>query len=198
LFLTSITDNETRLVRDDCGGRPRVWLDEQTLLAETFGSGLNAFITVDVEDGEQRPVLSAASRKVSNPRLSPDGQWLAFDTTTPGSSPQVAIARLGDKHPVQESAWIVVSDEASHPFWSRDGRLLYFLAAFPSVDIRSRVLACSFDPLTGEITSERTEVLTLGEMIVPTMMSGTAPIVAPDQIILVLGNYRGDVWVRDV
>ena len=69
---------------------------------------------------------------------------------------------------------------------------------FPSVDIRSRVLACGFDPMTGQMTSDKTEVLTLGEMIVPTMMSGTAPIVAPDQIILVLGNYRGDVWLRDV
>ena len=28
LFLTSITGGETRLVRNDCGGRPRLWLDE--------------------------------------------------------------------------------------------------------------------------------------------------------------------------
>jgi hypothetical protein len=43
LFLASVTGGETRLVRDDCGGRPRLWLDEQTLLIETYGSGLNAF-----------------------------------------------------------------------------------------------------------------------------------------------------------
>ena len=99
LFLTSITGGETRLVRNDCGGRPRLWLDEQTLLIETFGSGLNAFLIVDMRDGAQRPLLSAATRKVSNPRISPDGRWLAFDATQPGGSPEVAIAPLDANHP---------------------------------------------------------------------------------------------------
>jgi hypothetical protein len=76
--------------------------------------------------------------------------------------------------------------------------VLYYLATFPSIDIRSRVLACSFDPATGHITSDTTEVLPLGEMIVPALMTGTAPIVAPDQIVFVLGDFRGDVWIRDV
>ena len=76
--------------------------------------------------------------------------------------------------------------------------MLYYLATFPSIDIRSRVLARGFDPSTGQITSETTEVPRLGEMIVPAMVPGTAPIVAPDQIIFVLGNFRGDVWIRDV
>ena len=139
LFLTSIAGGETRLVRNDCGGRPRLWLDEQTLLIETFGSGLNAFLIVDMRDGAQRPLLSAATRKVSNPRISPDGRWLAFDATQPGGSPRIAIAPLRRDTPVQESEWIVIRESASHPFWSRDGRVLYYLATFPNIDIRSRV-----------------------------------------------------------
>jgi Tol biopolymer transport system component len=198
LFLTNITGGETRLVRNDCGGRPRLWLDEQTLLIETFGSGLNAFLSVDTGDGAQRPLLSAATRKVSNPRISHDGRWLAFDATTPGGWPEVAIAPLGRDIPVRESEWIVIREPASHPFWSRDGRVLYYLPTFPSIDIRSRVLARGFDPSTGQIAGDATEVLTLGEMIVPAMVSGSAPVVAPDQIIFVLGDFRGDVWIRDV
>ena len=198
LFLTSITGGETRLVRNDCGGRPRLWLDEETLLIETFGSGLNAFLIVDMRDGAQRPLLSAATRKVSNPRISPDGRWLAFDATTPGGLPRIAIAPLRRDTPVQESEWIVIRESASHPFWSRDGRRLYYLATFPNIDIRSRVLARGFDTSTGRVANEATEVLTLREMIVPAMMTGTAPVVAPDQIIFVLGDFRGDVWIRDV
>jgi len=198
LFLTSIAGGEHRVVRNDCGGRPRLWLDEQTLLIETFASGLNTFLIVDIADGAQRPLLSAATRRVSNPRISPDGRWLAFDAMTPGGSPEVGIAPLRRETSVQESEWIVIREPASHPFWSRDGRVLYYLATFPNIDIRSRVLACGFDPSTGHITSDTTDVLTLGEMIVPAMVSGTAPIVAPDQIIFVLGDFRGDVWIRDV
>ena len=198
LFLTSITGGETRLVRNDCGGRPRLWLDEQTLLIETFGSGLNAFLIVDMHDGAQRSLLSAATRRVSNPRVSPDGRWLAFDAMQPGGSPEVAISPLTRTTPVQEADWIAISESASHPFWSRDGRLLYYLTTFPNVDIRSRVLARRFDPSTGCVTGEAAEVLTLREMIVPAMVTGTAPVVAPDQIIFVLGDFRGDVWIRDV
>lgn len=190
--------DETRLVCNDCGGRPRVWFDEETLLIETFGSGLNAFLIVDMHDGAQRPLLSSATRKVSNPRISRDGRWLAFDAMQPGGSPEVAIAPLAQAATVQETDWIVISESASHPFWSRDGHLLYYLTTFPNVDIRSRVLARNFDPSTGRVTGEATEVLTLREMIVPAMVTGTTPIVAPDQIIFVLGDFRGDVWIRDV
>jgi Tol biopolymer transport system component len=198
LWLTSVTGEERRLVRDDCGGRPRVWIDEQALLVETFGSGLNAFLIVDMRDGAERPLLSAPTRKVSNPRLSPDGRWLAFDATTPGGLPTVAVAPLSRNAPVQESEWILVCASASHPFWSRDGRRLYYLPTFPNFDIRSRVFARGFDPSTGQVANEATEVLTLREMIVPAMMNHTAPVVAPDQIVFVLGDFRGDVWIRDI
>ena len=198
LFLTSITGGESRLVRNDCGGRPKLWLDEQTLLIETFGSGLNAFLIVEMRDGAQRPLLSSATRKLSNPRISPDGRWLAFDATTPGGLPSIAIAPLRRDTPVPESEWILICDSASHPFWSRDGCRLYYLPTFPNIDIRSRVFARDFDTSTGRVVNEATEILTLHEMIVPAMMTGTVPVVAPDQIIFVLGDFRGDVWIRDV
>jgi Tol biopolymer transport system component len=198
LFLASITGGETRLVRDDCGGRPKLWLNDDVLLIETFGSGLNAFLVLDMRDGAQRPLLSSATRKVSNPRLSPDGRWLAFDATMPGRLPIVAVAPLRRDPPLQESEWILVSESASHPFWSRDGCRLYYLPTFPNIDIRSRVFARGFDTATGQVINDATEVLTLREMIVPAMMVGTVPVVAPDQIVFVLGDFRGDVWIRSI
>ncbi len=32
----------------------------------------------------------------------------------------------------------------------------------------------------------------------PAYLPGTAPIATPDQIILVLGDFRGDVWLMDL
>jgi Tol biopolymer transport system component len=181
LFLTNIDGGEALRVRDDCGGRPRQWIDEQTLLIETYGSGLNAFLVLDARDGSSRPLLSAATPKVSNPRISPDGRWLAFDAMPTGGSPQVAIARLGQRMPIEESTWTVLPEPASHPFWSRDGCILYYLPTFPNIDIRSRVLARGFDVSTGRVSDETIEVLPLRETIVPAMVTGTAPIVAPDR-----------------
>ena len=138
VLLTSIATGEMRLVCEDCGGRPRQWLDERTLVIETFGAGLNAFLALDTRDGSQRPLLSSMTRRLSNPRVSPDRRWLAFDAATPGGSPAVAIARVDSRAPSRRPSGSPSRASASHPFWSRDGRMLYYLPTTPSVDIRNR------------------------------------------------------------
>ena len=198
VYLANLADGTSRLVFDDCGGRPRLWLDDDLLLAETFSSGLNSFVVLDTRYATQRPLLSSRDRRLSNPRLSTDAQWLAFDATPPDGSPSVLVARLDGGHAAEETAWIRVDTEASHPFWSRDGRVLYYLPTTPTIDIRNRVTARTFDPCDGRVGAERIDVLTLSEMIVPTLVSAAAPIIADGQIIFLLGNYRGDIWMMDV
>ena len=194
-----LADGETRLVRDDCGGRPRQWLDEQTLLVETFGAGLNAFITRRYAGrGAASAALVDQSTGCPIPRVSPDCRWLAFDATHPGGSPVVAIARFADGTTSQEEEWIAVDARPA----IRSGRAT---AVCSTTCRRSRtwifetgLLARRFDPSTGLVNGDLLNVLTLSEMIVPAMITAVAPIVAPDQIIFVLGDYRGDVWMREV
>jgi hypothetical protein len=80
----------------------------------------------------------------------------------------VLVPRLDNGHAAAETAWIRVDTAASHPFWSRDGRLVYYLPTTPTVDIRNRVVARVFDPRDGE------------------------------KIVFLLGNYRGDIWMLDL
>jgi hypothetical protein len=35
-------------------------------------------------------------------------------------------------------------------------------------------------------------------MLMPAYLPGTAPIATPGQIILVLGDFRGDVWMMEL
>ena len=198
VLLTSIATGETHLVREDCGGRPRQWIDEHTVLVETFGAGLNTFLALDTRDGNQRLLLSSMTRRLSNPRVSPNRRWLAFDAATPGRLPEVAIACIDNSAAPDESQWVSVAPAASHPFWSRDGHMLYYLPTIPSVDIRNRIAARWFDPSSGRVEGEALAIANLTEVIVPAMVTSVAPIAAPDQIIFVLGNFRGDIWIRDV
>jgi Tol biopolymer transport system component len=198
LFVANVADGACRLIHEDCGGRPRLWLDDDRLLAETFGSGLNSFVVLDTRDSTQHTSLLSRDRRLSNPRLSTDAQWLAFDATPPGGSPSVLVARLDDDDVADETRWILIESAASHPFWSRDGRLLYYLPTTPTVDIRNRVVARAFDPRDGSVEAERIDVLMLSEMIVPAMISAAAPIIAGDQIVFLLGNYRGDIWTMNL
>jgi hypothetical protein len=100
----------------------------------------------------------------------------------------------------------VFADRAELADWSKTrqiaaaiksppGRLLYYL---PTVDIRNRVVARAFDPRDGRVEADPIDVLTLSETIVPAMISAAAPIVAGDQIVFLLGNYRGDIWMLDL
>jgi eukaryotic-like serine/threonine-protein kinase len=198
VWVVDLAGGEPRMLDEDAGGRPRVWLDDSRVLIETFGSGLNSFIALDVADATTRPLLASPTRRLTNPRLSPDGRWLAFDAAPPGGSPSVFVTRMDQGPADGESGWIGVAPRASHAFWSRDGRLLYYLPTTPTVDIRNKVAARAFDLQNGRVGLEELDVMTLSETIVPALITAAAPIVAGEQIIFLLGNYRGDIWIRDI
>ena len=61
---------------------------------------------------------------------------VTIDASRPGEPATVFIAPFGEE-PIRESDWIVVDRTASHPFWSADGRLLYYTPAGTNPWIRS-------------------------------------------------------------
>jgi Tol biopolymer transport system component len=198
VWVANRAGQEPRLLHEDAGGRPRLWLDEHRVLIETFGSGLNSFAVLDVGDATPRPLLASRDRRLSNPRLSPDGRWLAFDAAPPGGSPSVFATWVRDGSAAGESEWVTIAAAASHAFWSRDGNVLYYLPTTPTVDIRNRVAGRAFDLQDGRVGPDEVEVLTLSETVVPAMIGAVTPVVAGDEMVMLLGNYRGDIWIRDI
>jgi hypothetical protein len=165
----------------------------------TWSVGIDAS-TGKAEGAPRR--LTRGTGFVSHFSVSRDGNALAyfaaaFDATPPGGSPSVLVAHLDDGHAADESAWILMDTPASHPFWSRDGRLLYYLPTTPTVDIRNKVVARAFDLRDGGVGVDPIDVLTLSETIVPAMITSAAPICAGDQIVFLLGNYRG-IWMMNL
>ena len=87
---------------------------------------------------------------------------------------------------------------ASHPFWSADGRLVYYLPTIPSEDYRNVVRARPFDATSGHASGESFTAFSSTEMVIPNAPVGAAPVATNDQIIFVLGDFRGDVWMLDL
>jgi Tol biopolymer transport system component len=143
-------------------------------------------------------LLMSAERSLANPRVSPDRQWIAFDATRPGGSADLFMARVGAISPIPEAEWIKVDQSASHPFWSTNQRFLYYLPTDPTVAFRSVVRARHLARTSRLPEGDSFVVHTSQEMIVPTWVLGTAPIATSDQIIFVLGDFRGDVWMMDL
>jgi Tol biopolymer transport system component len=196
IFLAGLRDGTLRALGDDCGGRPREWIDERRLIIERFAR-LNSVAWVDTETGDQLDVLVSAERSIRNPRLSPDRRWIAFDASRPGEPLAVFVASLADE-PVPESAWNLVERSASHPFWSADGRWLYFTPTGTNPLVRSAIRGRPFDAAAGLGSSSSSAVCTLNEIVIPAYLAGTTPLATPDQIILVLGDFRGDIWLLDL
>jgi Tol biopolymer transport system component len=196
IFIARLADKTWRNLGDDCGGRPREWVDERRLVIERFAR-LNSIALIDTETGEQQELLQSAEQSIRNPRLSPDRTWLAFDASRPGEVSSVFVAPFREST-VAESEWVVVDRSASHPFWSADGSLLYYTPVGTNPMVRSAVRGRRFASLPGLVDREPIAVYASVEMMMPAYLPGTAPIATPDEIILVLGDLTGDIWLMDL
>jgi Tol biopolymer transport system component len=198
IFVAALVDGTARKLDDDCGGRPRQWVDERFLLVERFGSRLNSVGLLDSTNGAQCDVLSSAEHSITNPRMSPDGRWIAFDAARTGGPPSVFVAPFRLREPISRDDWTAVDRSASHPFWSADGRFVYYLPTIPTSEFRNVVRARHFDSASIDTLGEAFTAFMSTEMVVPTTMAGTAPVATADQVIFVLGDFRGDVWMMDL
>ena len=194
IFIATLPDATARKLADDCGGRPRQWVDERFVVIERLGRRLHSVGLIDTVNGNQRDLLSSADESITNARVSRDGRWVAFDAARPGGPPRVLVAPLG-KGPVTPESWITVDHAASHPFWSADGSVVYYLATQPTSEFRNVVRARRFDPMAGAALGDPFTAFASTEMVVPTMITATAPIATHDHIFFVLGDFRGDVWM---
>jgi hypothetical protein len=92
---------------------------------------------------------------------------------------------------------MLVDRAASHPFWSADGRVIYYTPVGINPLVRSAVRGRRL-AATGRPEGEPIAVYASSEMMLPAYLPGTAPIATPDQIILVLSDFRGDVWIMEL
>jgi Tol biopolymer transport system component len=196
IFVAQPSEGTWRLVGEDCRGRPREWIDERSLIIERF-ERLNRIAVIDTETAAQRELVESTERSVTNPRLSPDRQWIAFEAARPGTAADVFVARFSDE-PIPESDWVVVERAASHPFWSFDGRLLYYTPVGMNPTVRSAIRARHMAEGGRGPQSDPITVYSSAEMVMPAYLPGAAPVATPDEILLVLGDFRGDVWLMDL
>jgi hypothetical protein len=121
---------------------------------------------------------------------------MTFEAARPGEPSGVLVCPYREQT-IPESDWMLVEGRATHPFWSADGRLLLYTPVGTNPLVRNVIRARRFAPESGLI-GEPVAVHASSEMAMPAYLPGTTPIATRDQIILVLGDYRGDVWLMDL
>jgi len=196
IFLISLVDGSWRQLADDVAGRPRQWVDDRRLLIQRFAR-LNSIAMIDTETCEQVELIQSGERSVTNPRLSSDRRWIAFDACRPSEPASVFVAPFRGSL-IPESEWITIDRLASHPFWAAGSHLVYYTPIGTNPLIRAAVRARHLASGSGLPEGEPIQVFASGEMVMPAYLPGTSPVATSDQILLVMGDFRGDVWIMDL
>jgi serine/threonine-protein kinase len=78
---------------------------------------------LNIKGNKQFEPLHDSEFSEANPMLSPDGQWLAFESNRSGEN-EVWISSF----PEISNQWLVTNGGGTMPKWSPDGTLLYYLS----------------------------------------------------------------------
>ncbi len=145
LYQKSVTGAgvEEVLFKSDVDKFPRHWSrDGRFLLFVTFASGAGGDIWVLPQEGDRKPIAFLKSRfDESNPRFSPDGRWIAYDSGETGRS-EVYIAPF----PGPGRKWQVSAAGGFNPHWRDDGKEIYF------INLDGKILAVSVGAAAGGLS----------------------------------------------
>ena len=89
------------------------------------GSNPEDIVLIDASGKVEPRMLLDAEARFSNPEVSPDGRWLAYESKESGAS-EIIVRPF----PALESGrWTISTGGGTRPLWSRDGRELFYLDA---------------------------------------------------------------------
>ncbi len=114
------TGDVERLLENVNAPRPYGWSADGRLVFDQTPGDIGV---VAVEgDGTTELLLNATYRE-SDPSNSPDGHWIAYDSTESGNS-EIFVRPFPD---IDNGKWQISSELGFDPVWSPDGRELFFL-----------------------------------------------------------------------
>jgi serine/threonine protein kinase len=109
-----------------------------------------ASLMLSLEDRKVVPFDDVRSTQPVNAVFSPDGKWIAYTMRAPGTVSQIYVRPF----PLTDAFYQITRGtdrNAHHPFWSRDGRELYYIPAvsgFAVVSITTHPTIAFGDPVS--------------------------------------------------
>ena len=127
VYVVSLADGSQQRVPEGCLSTVG-WMSDgkQFLCALAAPSRIS---TIDVGSKKATELVTHATWRLWNPRVSPDDRWVTFNATTAGRS-RIFVAPFRKRGLIPESEWITITSGVwdDKPRWSPDGNTLYFLS----------------------------------------------------------------------
>ncbi|HXB72552.1 MAG TPA: protein kinase [Candidatus Acidoferrales bacterium] len=154
IYAAPVTGGVARRICTGCG-RPIEWFGHGTRILYDEAAKNSEIAVLDVAGGKSTTILRSQANRIYTPRLSPDRRWLCFTVVTGARERKTYLVRYADNGQIPEGEWKPLTGGAQvderQPFWSPDGRLLYFLS---ERDGFRCVWAVRFDPASSKVIGE--------------------------------------------
>ncbi len=169
--------------------------DGKSLLLWAMGNSGEKVELLDLATGERTRILSRGEEIFREPRLSLDGQWLAFVD----SGGKLYVAPFRGRQPIPPATWIEIASGVTQPAWSPDGKSLYYRLGreVSGTAMNATLMRQPLDAGTRRPAGAPTVFHRFGDML---FAGGIVnPIaVARDQIILSMAAPTSDLWSIDL
>jgi len=201
IYLVATKGGPRQKLCDGCR-HPLGWSrDNKILFVQGERRGAFAIDMMNVATGEVGHCLQSSEFHLFLADLTDEGRWLtfvAFERDALPSHPQVLAAPIQVDRPSNESDWIRITNDQhwnDKPHWSPDGNRIYFVsdrdgfACLWSQALEPHTKRPVGPPLAlHHIHQLRRSILNVGYSLMDIA-------VAPDKIVLNLGELTGNIWI---
>ena len=185
-------------VCDDCG-EVKEWSPAGDRILYVTERDPSAVGLVTIGSGNKPAWLAHPTHGIFGPRLSSDGEWVAFNSRTDRMAPaRIFVARIQNGVVAGSSDWIEIINDGDAPVWSPRGTLLYFwsdrdgspcLWAQPLNAVSKRPSGAPSAIYHFHSRGLSWKNLYLGE-------PGIA--IAHDRLVFNLGEHTGNIWLTEL
>ena len=148
---------------------------------------------LDAATGARTRIVSRGSEVFHEPRLSADGQWLAF-VRTDGT---LYIAPFRGNQAIPPAEWIEVASPVSQPAWSPDGQSIYFRPIDPVGGGEPVLMRQVLDRAAKRLAGPATVFARFGGMYFASAIVNPIA-VTRNRIVLTLSEPASDLWSIDL
>jgi hypothetical protein len=154
-------------------------------------------VLFEIDSGRKTIPAVHPKYSIHDGRLSPDGRWFTFKLVLSATRQPVYIAPVRNGPPAGEQEWIQIFTVGHYnykPFWSPDGRLLYY---YSSKDGRNCLYARRLDASTKHPAGEEFAVRHFHDNLQPARGPAVGYGLTADRLYLSLEESKTSVWLAE-
>ena len=198
IFVVPVAGGAPQQVCGDCGDVEQ-WSPDGAAILYVKGTALSSVGILQTGSAQNDAWLTSRRYGIYNPRLAPDGGWVAFNARTDTLAPaRLIVARVRNSVVDGEGEWTVIAEDAEAPAWSPGGDVVYF---WSDRDGSPCLWALRLDPQTRQPAGPPVNVQHVHSrgLSWKNLYLGAPDLaVARDRILLNLGEHTGNIWMTDV